>query len=156
MCVEYRWAAGTNYRYDIDVIFQESVADIAFVVPSFKNNVSEYRGSDHSFDRFFHIHRKFFDRSGWVANTQHLDASFVQTSSFKATNKVSKGIKVNENFEEATANDVYSCQVRSNNDLLNDVDQLLRLAMIEVQGEYKNKDDFNISSFLMEQNDDVS
>jgi hypothetical protein len=153
MCVEYRWAAGTNYRYDIDVISQESVADIAFVVPSFKNNVSEHRSSDHSLDRFFHVHRKFFDRSGWVANTQHLDTSFVQTSSSKATNKISKGIKVDENFEEATENDVYSCQVRSNHDLQNDVD---RLAMIEEQGEYKNRDDFNINSFFMEQNDDVS
>ena len=31
ICVEYRWAAGTNHRYDIDVISQESVADIVLL-----------------------------------------------------------------------------------------------------------------------------
>ena len=97
-------------------------------------------------DRFSHINRKFFNRSGWVANTQHIDTSFVQTSSSKATNKISKGINVDENFKEA--NKVYSCQVRSNHGLLNDVDQLLRLAMIEEQGEYKNRNEFNINSFF--------
>jgi len=62
--VEYCWAAGANYRYDIDVISRKSVADIAFVVPSFKKNVREHRSSDHSLDRFFYFHRKRFERSG--------------------------------------------------------------------------------------------
>ena len=36
---KYRWAAETN-RYDIGVVLGDSIADIAFVVPSFNNNPS--------------------------------------------------------------------------------------------------------------------
>ena len=64
---EYHWASGPNRcAYDVGIVSQDSIADIAFVVPSFLNNLSSHHSSNHSDDKFFFIHRKFFDRSGWT------------------------------------------------------------------------------------------
>ena len=89
---EYRWAAGTGTnRYDIGVVLEDCIADIAFVVPSFNNNSSTDVKSNHRDDRFYFIHRKFFDRSGWTfeqndpSSQQLKSSSRVSSKSFLCT-----------------------------------------------------------------------
>jgi hypothetical protein len=78
---EYRWAAGGTNRYDIGIVSEDSIADIAFVVPSFYNNPATHSSSNHTQDRFYFIHRKFFDRSGWTFQQNHTPLQQQKSSS---------------------------------------------------------------------------
>jgi hypothetical protein len=99
---EYRWAArvGSRSHYDVGVVSQDCIADVAFVVPSFSNNTSLQKNSNHSSDRFYFIHRKMFDRSGWTITTS---VQSQKSESVSASSGVSSRSSMTKNQIQAEA-----------------------------------------------------
>ena len=102
---EYRWAArvGSRSKYDVGVVSQDCIADVAFVVPSFSNNPSLQQNSNHSSDRFYFIHRKMFDRSGWTITTPTMQSQKSESVSASASSGVSSRRSMAENQIQAEA-----------------------------------------------------
>ena len=102
---EYRWAArvGSRSKYDVGVVSQDCIADVAFVVPSFSNNPSLQQNSNHSSDRFYFIHRKMFDRSGWTITTPSMQSQKSESVSASASSGVSSRRSMAENQIQAEA-----------------------------------------------------
>jgi hypothetical protein len=95
---------------------QDCIADVAFVVPSFSNNPSLQHNSNRSSDRFYFIHRKMFDRSGWTIRTsiQSQKSEFVSAS---ASSGVSSRSSMAENQIQAEALRLYVKGRHSKKDL---------------------------------------